>query len=110
MHISHCWLLLLSTNNSLKKALEKHKDSLINLGIGPVLSDNSENQILELPVDFAVFQHLTTLGLDHLWITDEVLKQICSIKLLKRLILLLDKEFKGHGANNETWEFFHRSL
>lgn len=109
LHISHCWLLL-AKNNSLREALEKHKESLINLGIGPVFNCNQQNQIADLPVDFAVFQHLTTLGLDHLWITDEALKQICDLKLLKRLVILLDKEFKGHGAKNETWECFHRSL
>ncbi|KAK6624779.1 hypothetical protein RUM44_011639 [Polyplax serrata] len=109
LHISHCWLLLVN-NNGLGEALEKHRDSLVNLGIGPVYSNCQEGQIVDLTLDFAGFQNLMTLSLDHLWVTDEVLKQVSDLKLLKRLILLLDKEFKGHKAKNETWEYFHTKL
>lgn len=107
LYISQFWLLL-AKNNSFKEALEKHKNSLVNLGIGAVLNNN--NQMIDFPVNFAVFQHLTMLGLDHMWITDEALKEICDLKLLQRFIIILDKEFRGGGAKSETWEFFHKSL
>lgn len=94
--------------NSLKSALEKQKDSLTILGLGAVYCDNLKPP--ELPINLSVYQHLSILCLDHSWITDEIVNKICDQNILKKLVIQLNKEYKGHEVKNETWYHFRQSL
>lgn len=94
--------------NSLKSALEKQKDSLTILGLGAVYCDNLEPP--ELPINLTVYQHLSILCLDHSWITDEIINQISDKNSLTKLVIQLNKVYKGHEVRNETWDHFRQSL
>lgn len=95
-------------NDGFKSSLENQKESLVCLGIGPVCCDKSDE--IHLPVNLSVHHQLSILSLDHSWITDGILNEICDLKMLKTLIIRVNEEFKGQEVRNQTWDQFHESL